>query len=82
MQHALAVDETDSIQKLAQHLFDLIGLQDLVRLFDHIKQIATLNKIKRHIGGVVFFKYLMHTNDVGVVQAGKAAGLLYKQPHN
>ena len=46
-----------------------------------IKKVAAFDKIKRHISGVVVLKYLVHADNIGVVQFGEAARFLNKEAH-
>ena len=79
VQDLLVVNEADR----AKHLFeDVLGLgrgQIGVRILDDVQQVTAADEIQRHIGGVVVLENLMHTDDVRVVQLGKAAGLLHEQ---
>ena len=79
MQNILPVQVINRSEDLSQDLVDLGRGQSFTTIFQCLQKIETFDIIQRHIGGIIIFEYLMHTDDIRVLQFCQAFGLLDKQ---
>jgi hypothetical protein len=66
------MDELHRREHLLQHRHDLIRREGLIGRVENIVQVAPVDVVDGHVGGVVVLKHLMHADDVGMHQPCQA----------
>ena len=82
MQHALVVHERNCVEQLAEHRLYFEWLEIDLGILEDIQHVLTFDKVEGHVGGVVVFKDLMHTDDVRMFEFSETTRLLNEQANN